>query len=311
MGWIAGIDGGGSKTAFCIMNTESRKMMRAVFPSICPKDHGVEGYRRILENAFAFLDIDRKQVEAVCIGVPCFGEYKDLDIQVKKETESLFPHAGIRCENDCFVGFAGAFGMSPGIHVISGTGAVAYGMDSMGKSARSNGWHPVFSDEGSGVWLGRAAFGLFAKEADGREKKGKLFETFEEELGIHSPAEAIAYYEEHCRLSRTELAKTQKVLLKAAARGDRSAAELYEHAAEQLALSAYAVYGKLSFEERVSVSYSGGVFRAGEILLAPFRKALSEKIPGCRVVPPKYKPEEGALLAAARLIGYSEKIDFA
>src|SRR5918993_494438 len=62
---------------------------------------------------------------------------------------------------------AGA-GASPGIVVISGTGAIAYGVSHHGVAARAGGWGPTLGDEGSGYWIGRRALAAVMRDADGR-----------------------------------------------------------------------------------------------------------------------------------------------
>lgn len=304
MQWIAGIDGGGTKTAFSLMEKNNGRILHKILPSLSPKEHGIDEFRCIMSRAFLELGVDRESVTAVFAGIPCFGEDKRLDSLILQQMEELFPNAEIRCENDCFVGFAAAFGMGPGINIVSGTGAISYGMDSAGNCARSNGWHPCFSDEGSGTWLGRACFSLFAKQSDGRAEKGALYDIFRSHLNISEDFDAIAYYEAFCLENRANLAKMQEILLQAARAGDCSAQKLYEDAARELADTVYAVYKRLSFEDTVFISYSGGVFRSGKILLQPFTRMLENRISDCRIVPPKYTPEDGALIAAARLIGY-------
>lgn len=309
MRWIVGVDGGGSKTAFSAMEIDSGKQIRMSSSSICPQDHGLDGYEKVLADAFCRMRIQRAEVAAMCIGVPCFGEYEGTDEQILERTRRLFPNAKLRCENDAFVGFAGAFGLKPGINVVSGTGAIAYGVDPQGNVGRSNGWHPDFSDEGSGAWLGRACLGLFVKQADGRVKPGRLLTIFREALNICTEMDAIAYYQANCYNNRTELAKMQKILSQAAREGDLSAKQLYKQAAGELADSVRAVYDKLYFPDQVMVSYSGGVFRSGEVLLGDFREFLRREVPGSRLVKPMCAPEDGALLAAAMLIQFPvEKI---
>ena len=46
-----------------------------------------------------------------------------------------------------------------------------------------------FSDEGSGYWLGRRAFELFAKQSDGRKPKGKLHELLKKHLKLEDDSE--------------------------------------------------------------------------------------------------------------------------
>ena len=172
----------------------------------------------------------------------------------------------------------------------------------MEHSARSGGWHYDFSDEGSGVWLGRKAFALFARQMDGRAPRTEFYNIFREKLRLLQDTDVVGYYTRHCEGNRAELAKMQELLLEAALAGDESAIALYERAATYLCETAVAVYRQLCFREPVRISYSGGVFQAKDYLLKPFIRQVRQAIPGCVVAPPLYTPEEGAVLAAARLL---------
>ena len=55
--------------------------------------------------------------------------------------------------------------------------------------------------------------------------------------------------------------------------GDEEAIRLYEAAAEELALIIGAVYRKLEFSGDTIVSYSGGLFHAGDFILKPLVEA--------------------------------------
>lgn len=58
--------------------------------------------------------------------------------------------------------------------------------------------------------------------------------------------------------------------------GDEEAIRLYEAAAEELALIIGAVYRKLEFSGDTIVSYSGGLFHAGDFILKPLVRKLEE-----------------------------------
>ena len=74
---------------------------------------------------------------------------------------------------------------------------------------------------------------------------------------------------------------------------------IYERAAEELCRAALAVKAQLSFpaDAPVRISYSGGLFRAGEVVLAPFRKRLEAE--NCVFCTPCYAPIIGAVAVAA------------
>src|SRR5262249_12919015 len=70
---------------------------------------------------------------------------------------------------DHVIAFEAAFpNGAPGILVIAGTGSIAYGRNTQGKTARSGGRGHENSDEGFGRWIGRTALdsGLMLEYAD-------------------------------------------------------------------------------------------------------------------------------------------------
>ena len=88
-------------------------------------------------------------------------------------------------------------------------------------------------------------------------------------------------------------------MLDATQKGDLEAVKMYEIAADELAMIVGSVYRKLKFGEGTLVSYSGGLFHAGEFILGPLRERL--KTEGVRLCAPKYTPVEGASLLAAEM----------
>ena len=140
---------------------------------------------------------------------------------------------------------------------------------------------------------------LFSKEADGRAPKGALYDIVRKECGLlrdfyftHVVKESYAPY-------RTEVAAFQKYACQAAEAGDHAAAELYREAARELALMVRAIKKQLRFStDIVDVSYFGGLFKAGELILKPFREEVEAL--GCNLKPPCRTATEGALLLAIK-----------
>lgn len=62
----------------------------------------------------------------------------------------------------------GAYGTSPGMVVIAGTGSIALLRDEHGRLHRCGGWGPRIDDVGGGFWLGRQACKAVARMLDGR-----------------------------------------------------------------------------------------------------------------------------------------------
>jgi len=95
------------------------------------------------------------------------------------------------------------------------------------------------------------------------------------------------------------------VVAAAAAAGDGACGDLYGRAGLELASLVRATRARLAVPDSVplAVSYSGGVFATGALLLEPFAAALATDGGAWRLQEPRFSPVAGAALYAARLAG--------
>ena len=94
------------------------------------------------------------------------------------------------------------------------------------------------------------------------------------------------------RRSRGELAQFSLLVAEAAALGDEAALDIFRRAGQELAQIAEALRQKLGYEtgEAVKLSYSGGAFNVGDVLLKPFREALAAASPAFELCRPLHDP---------------------
>ena len=227
MGYYLSVDGGGSKTAY-LLTDQTGRICGSHMAQGCT--YSVMGRQKVFdilsEGAWTVIQksgiCSEKLVYAVW-GISCFGEYEEMDRYLSEKLARLFPCGTYIC-NDVEIGLAGSLLLNFGIHVVAGTGAIVMGRDLKGRTARANGWHEDFSDEGSGHWLGLRTLSLFARQADLREERSFLYEQMKERYGLHSDMDIVSFYQERFRGKRKEIAALQEVLLNAARAGDESAA---------------------------------------------------------------------------------------
>jgi N-acetylglucosamine kinase-like BadF-type ATPase len=94
---------------------------------------------------------------------------------------------------------------------------------------------------------------------------------------------------------------------KAALAGSVSAKSIYNDAVSELCLLVFAVRKQLDFtEEPWVVSYSGGLFKAKDLVLTQFSKTIGEE--GGKITHPCFEPVEGALLLAFQIF-YPQGLD--
>lgn len=312
MYWL-GIDGGGTKTEYILTdeagNILAQKRTGTISYKQIGKEKCIDSIRLTIEEMLGNISFAAGSEIYACCALPNYGESREADEFLRERIEADLGIYHMYLVNDCQVGWAGSLGLEPGINLVAGTGAIGYGQDMRGCCARAGGWNEDFSDEGSCVWLGRKAMELFSKESDGREPSGALLKIVREHFSLQEDMDIVDIYEAQCQSDRTEKAALQKLLLEAARKGDSCAINAYRSAARELALIVLAIYEKLQFEadEKIKVSYSGGLFHAENYILSPLKEELSPY--PFQVMKPLFSPSYGAVLLAASYWGDKKKAE--
>lgn len=303
MEYYIGIDGGGTKTAVTIGKSDGIPIKTIEKRGCSYKDIGILSVVKLISDSVdeitESINIKKDDLKGICIGLPCFGESPEDDKEVEKILKETFSPVPVLTVNDGVVGLAGSLELKEGVHLVSGTGAIAIGRREDGKDARSNGWSEFFSDEGSCYFIGKEAMSLFAKESDLRKPRGPLYDIVKEELNIKNDFDFIDIIEKEYVGKRDKVASFQLFAYKAALKGDKEALKLYELSAEHLADSVCAIIKQLGWEDKnIPVSYFGGLFKTGDLILNPLKEKLSNV--NCTLVPPKHTAVEGALLLSIK-----------
>lgn len=300
-GCIIGIDGGGTKTMACVADITNATLRAAKTGGSYWRETGIDAVvSNLLGTVGGLVGGNLHNVAGIAMGLPCHGESAEGDAAMERALHGAFGSIPLYITNDVEVGWAGSLALSPGINVVAGTGAIAFGKDSCGASARSGGWSHFFSDEGSCYWIGRAVMGLFAKQSDGRMQRDELYHVVRAHFGLNDDFEFIDIMHNGYIGSRERVASLQLLAERAALAGSSSAKALYERAAAELGLLAAAVKARLNIGDGqpLAISYSGGLFKAGELILPLFADVIG-KIGG-KLVKPRFEPAGGALLLACQ-----------
>jgi N-acetylglucosamine kinase-like BadF-type ATPase len=101
-------------------------------------------------------------------------------------------------------------------------------------------------------------------------------------------------YESPVKVMR-EIAQLARIVVDAASAGDAVALSILDEAARELARAVVAVIERLELQhETFRVAYVGGVFEAGEVVVAPMGEAIKAVAPRAFVAPPLNPPVIGA-----------------
>ncbi len=303
-----GIDGGGTKTDFLLIDESGRLLASHQAGSAYYPETGIDALQRMLvtgiQATLQQAEVPAAQVTFAFIGLPAHGEDSALLPRLDGIAAQVLPLERHRCGNDMVCGWAGALAGRDGINVVAGTGSIAYG-EFEGRRARAGGWGELFSDEGSAYWIAREALRLFSRMSDGRAPKAALYDLIRERFGLRADLDLCAAIYGPPPLARSEVAALAPLAAQAARAGDHAAHRLFELAAHELAAIVHAVRDQLDVAPQtpLPVSYSGGMFRLDGLLMPLLEAAL--KLDGRRYefAAPRLPPSAGAVLYAAKLAG--------
>jgi N-acetylglucosamine kinase-like BadF-type ATPase len=138
----------------------------------------------------------------------------------------------------------------------------------------------------------------WTKQADGRRPRTQLYTRFREHFGVTNDEYFIHDLNVNV-ITGNGLPELQRLLAEIWKTGDPAAAAIYERGAEELWNGIRVTAEKLGLTgTEYPVSYSGGLFKAGECALAPLRRKIENA--GAKLVDPAFSPEVGALIMAIR-----------
>ena len=306
MNTFLGVDGGGSKTRFVVIDERGRVLASHREGSAYYLEIGLDSAQEMLvrgiQQTLNQAGIAESQLTYAFISLPSYGEDQSLIERLNALPLAALPSQRFRCDNDMVCAWAGALAGADGVTVASGTGSIAYG-EFQGRAERAGGWGELFSDEGSSYWLAREGLRLFSRMSDGRTARGPLYELIRRHFKLKVDLDLCAAVYGSDAAQRSHLAQLSQIVTRAASEGDVAAEELIQQAACELVDLVEAVATKLQIPPDMSilVSYTGGMFRMGERLTAPLVSALKLRSARYVVQQPRFTPEIGAALQAARL----------
>lgn len=304
-----GVDGGGTKTAFALIDRQGQVLARNEQSSAYYLEVGMEGAADVLARGcaglFATAGVTASDVAFAFFGLPAYGEDRVVQPQLDALPRAVLGHGRYLCDNDMVCSWAGSLACADGISVIAGTGSMAYGRI-RGQGARAGGWGELFSDEGSAYWIARAGLALFSRMSDGRAPRGPLHGLMRTRLALQDDLDLCQVVYGELKGERSKVAALSRLVSEAAALGDAQAAAIIESAALEVAALVDAVRGQLGVDPgtEVTVSYSGGLFGVEGPLRAPFARVLAASSAGAyRLLAPRLPPVLGAAVYAAHQVG--------
>src|SRR5258707_293440 len=292
-----GSDAGGTKTDCAVSN--GAELLGQATGASCKlarvgKERGRENLQSVIRQACEVAQIAPNELQHVCIGM-AGASLAEAVHWAQQTIRELIPDSTIYVAGDHVIAHRAAFGISPGVLVISGTGSIAFGRNQAGETARAGGWGPNVSDEGSAFWVGREAVAEALRLFDIGKSNG-LLATIADCWKV-APEEVIRL----ANASEPRFPELAGPVVNAAEQGDPNAREITERGGRAQAGLASAVIQRLWPRGGiVPVALSGGVLQGSPLVRQAFKEAMRIQQPQAAVSFAYVRPVLGALEIAAQ-----------
>lgn len=272
--YFLGIDGGGTKTVFKLVDDNGSVISEVVKGSSNPNDIGIEATLALLKEG----------INEACHGVPyskitMFAGLSGggLTSDTAKKIRGFFSKFGFAAyDNGSDIENLVTLADSEKcVLVIMGTGFIVYALNGT-ERIRISGWGQFFDEGGSGYTIGRDAITAVLCASDKSAHATMLTNLIEERLGEKTDAHLIKFYQGGKRY----IASFAKYVFEAAALGDRVAKTILENnmafVAKRISIAVKALSGS-DTTQKIPVMFSGGISEQEEVLFPLIEKHLTEQ----------------------------------
>jgi N-acetylglucosamine kinase-like BadF-type ATPase len=309
MSCYLGADIGGTKSHVLIADDNGQVLG---FGTAGPGNHEVVGYEGLAEalhkaarQALVRAGLSVEDISGAGFGIAGYDWPSELP-----PTQHAVSYLGLVCPqeivNDTLLGLIAGSEQGWGVVVVGGTGSNAWGIDANRRTGRMTGGGYLFGEHGGGSDIVLRAVQAAAREWTQVGPKSMLTQA----LLTHTGAASLEELLEGLALDQFSLgASAATLVFEAARRGDPTAEEIVHWAGEQLALHAIGVIRQLGIQDAsFDVVLVGSLFKAGPMLLEPFKQTVLAEAPAARMVPLAVPPVIGAVLLGMEAAGLDYRL---
>jgi N-acetylmuramic acid 6-phosphate etherase len=298
---ILGVEGGGTKTAWLLVETlagigdagwEARILDQGKLP---PSNFRLTSPER-LRTIFAELP---KEIDRAGVFLAGCGTEEDRR-SLKQLCLDVWPNTKIVTGSDRESGLAAALDHADGIVVNAGSGSSVTARRG-DQIERAGGWGHILGDAGGGYFLSIQALRLILREHDlhrtGMQFTAKILQA----LSLNNLDELVRWVQ---TADKMELAMLAPLVFEAAGQGDARMLEIIEEGARVLCEYTEAVASRLHMLAP-KVVLLGGLFHRDSIYTHAFRRRLKKNLPDARIAVADRPPELGAAWLAAESLDHA------
>ncbi|MEC0089533.1 BadF/BadG/BcrA/BcrD ATPase family protein [Paenibacillus macquariensis] len=301
MDYIVGIDSGGTKTHIKIASMEQQIVYENFGSSGNIYSNSVEtltqNFRDLIFSGIDSLRFSVKDCQGIAIGSA--GIRQQNDGQLLKDILTSF---GFFCKititDDAHIALCGGLGKTEGIVLISGTGSICYGRNSVGETMICGGYGHLLSDEGSAYHIAMQAMRSILQSIDFRLPFTTLTQYFCEELQLSDPIELIHFVKD--TVEKEKIAALSRIVDKVALNGDELAIAILENSATDLFTMIKIVFQKLFADKETNLLLTGSTIEHCIILKNKLYSLIEKELPNITVCKKSHDAAYGAVLIALK-----------
>ena len=283
---VIGIDGGGTKTHLLCTSLEGDVLAEVYGGSsnLCSNSEQVvrTNLIELFEKMYETLG-EEVEVLGVCLGTAGLIA-KGAKEQLTEMLTSLTKATVVEVVGDMETALIANIEDEAGVLIISGTGAIGYGMDLNHQTYRSGGWGHLVGDEGSAYWIAMQGLRYALKGYDGRGSETALYEALKKELGVESHQALISMIYQ-VDFNKMKMAALSRVVAQIADEGDEVARRVLKEAGDELAHLAISVIRKLNFIklDGFKIICAGSVLVNNDLVRSEFNGKIKLEYPQAQV----------------------------
>jgi len=301
MTYVAGWDGGGTKTAVVYMDLSGGVLGCATFGPLNLNGSSLEQVQRTVREAMLSMgEMPGGLPGCALLQVGFAGASNPSARMLLEQAVREEGFLGkLRLTGDHETMLYGAVGRE-GAVLISGTGSVAIGRNNLGETFRCGGWGYLIGDEGSGYAIGRDILTAVLRAHDGRNINtcltGQVFET----LALSTVEELIRFVYDPAS-DKARIASLAPLLIPALEQGDETAGVIADKAAGELVLLAATVIDRLSLQAG-KIAFTGSILTRFTAIHQMVEAALALRYPALSCIQPRQDAAMGAAAMALEAV---------
>ena len=296
--FFLGIDGGGTKTVFRLVDENGTTIRECIKGATNPNDIGMDNALAILKSGITEACADVPFSEITMFAGIAGGGMSGNNAVILERFFREFGFSAFENGSD-IENLVALSDEDPRVLVIMGTGFIVYALN-QAERKRIAGWGQFFVEGGSGYTLGKDAITAVLCAGDGSGAPTALCPLLERKVGESAEAHLTRFYQGGKRY----IAGFSDIVFEAAEKGDAVALEILE---KNFAFAAHRIDTAVAYlpqtENEIPVLLAGGITAKSDVIFPIMKKHLQSR---CQLIRLTEEPIEGAV-RRARTIGKAKK----